>query len=123
MSNVRDPETDQKLPEPGGEFVQLAMLVEIDRLEEQSLLDVDICRALRNGIMARRELGISKYGTPLQTHNGRDALLECWDETIDLVTYLYQLEMEEGDATLLLNTAKGLLVRITRRRLNRGDVI
>ena len=39
---------------------------------------------------ARNELGKLRYGTPLQPHNGRDALLDAYQEALDLVVYLRQ---------------------------------
>ena len=39
---------------------------------------------------ARRRLGIERYGTPLQPHNGRDALTDAYQEALDLAVYLRQ---------------------------------
>jgi hypothetical protein len=39
---------------------------------------------------ARDELGRQRYGTPLQPHNGRDALLDAYQEALDLAVYLRQ---------------------------------
>jgi hypothetical protein len=38
--------------------------------------------------------GHKKYGTLLQTFNGRDALQDAWEESADLVFYLEQAMME-----------------------------
>lgn len=38
----------------------------------------------------RRALGIQRYGTALQPHNGRDALRDAYEEAIDLTMYLRQ---------------------------------
>lgn len=39
--------------------------------------------------MADRDMfGRSKYGTPLQPHNGRDALKDAYQEALDLAVYL-----------------------------------
>ena len=40
---------------------------------------------------ARRTEGIRRYGTPLQPHNGRDALVDAYQEALDLACYLRQL--------------------------------
>lgn len=45
-------------------------------------------------IVARREVGIERYGTPLQPHNGRDALRDAYEEALDLTCYLRQIIME-----------------------------
>ena len=39
-------------------------------------------------IQARVEMGMEKYGTKLQTFNGRDALWDAYQEAIDLAMYL-----------------------------------
>lgn len=39
---------------------------------------------------ARAEFGKKKYGTMLMTDNGRDALIDAYQEAIDLVMYLRQ---------------------------------
>jgi len=36
----------------------------------------------------RRELGIRRYGKPVHPHNGRDHLLDAYQEALDLVVYL-----------------------------------
>ena len=39
---------------------------------------------------ARDNVGRERYGTPLQPHNGRDALVDAYQEALDLVVYLRQ---------------------------------
>lgn len=39
-------------------------------------------------MQARHELGIKRYGTPLQPNNGRDMLRDAYDEVLDLAVYL-----------------------------------
>lgn len=39
---------------------------------------------------ARDHLGRSRYTTPLQAHNGRDALMDAYQEALDLAVYLRQ---------------------------------
>lgn len=43
----------------------------------------------------REEVGIKRYGTPLQTHNGRNSLMDAYQEALDLAMYLKQKLMEE----------------------------
>lgn len=45
-------------------------------------------------ITARREVGKVKYGTELRAHNGRDPLVDAYQEALDLVVYLKQALME-----------------------------
>lgn len=48
---------------------------------------------------ARKQLGISRYGVPLQAHNGRDALRDAYEEALDLACYLRQAiaERDSGE--------------------------
>jgi hypothetical protein len=38
----------------------------------------------------RDRVGRERYGTPLQANNGRDALVDAYQEALDLVVYLRQ---------------------------------
>lgn len=49
-------------------------------------------------IEARRQLGVQRYGTPLQAFNGRDPLQDALDEVLDLAHYLMQLKVERDSA-------------------------
>lgn len=48
----------------------------------------------------RDHVGRSRYGTPLQPFNGRDALQDAYEEALDLAVYLKQaiVEREKGRA-------------------------
>ena len=43
----------------------------------------------------RDAAGAAKYGTRLQPHNGRDALVDAYQEALDLAVYLRQRLYEE----------------------------
>jgi hypothetical protein len=118
MSEVRDPDTDRPLPKPGRDLVHEFV---VHNLNDEDHMDDHIREAMIRGIDARRELGTRKYGTPLMTFNGRDALTDAWEESIDLLAYITQMDMEDSDATSLLSEAKDIFMRLTNRRLNRGD--
>lgn len=53
----------------------------------------DLVAALRE----RSSFGERKYGTKLQTFNGRDAHLDALQELLDLFVYLHQAEMERAE--------------------------
>lgn len=36
----------------------------------------------------RHNIGVSRYGTPLQPNNGRDSLQDAYEEALDLAVYL-----------------------------------
>lgn len=45
--------------------------------------------------MAERDrVGRARYGTPLQPNNGRDALVDAYQEALDLAVYLRQAIFE-----------------------------
>lgn len=45
----------------------------------------------------RDHVGRQRYGTPLQAHNGRDALQDAYEEALDLAVYLRQaIEERKG---------------------------
>lgn len=67
---------DQPLPVGGQECVQDALI----RLIEE-----------------RKQLGIQRYGSPLMTHNGRDAGRDAVEEALDLTAYSMQVAMELRD--------------------------
>ena len=39
---------------------------------------------------ARDDVGLARYGTRLQPHNGRDVLRDAYEEALDLTVYLRQ---------------------------------
>ncbi len=45
----------------------------------------------------RDKVGRNRYGTPLQTNNGRDALVDAYQEALDLVVYLRQAIEERNE--------------------------
>lgn len=53
---------------------------------------------------ARKTLGIERYGTPLQAHNGRDALVDAYQEALDLCCYLRQAIEERPQQTATQQT-------------------
>ena len=53
--------------------------------------------SLRPYAEARRQLGIERYGTPLQAHNGRDVLTDALQEALDLMVYMQQAIIEQTD--------------------------
>jgi len=44
----------------------------------------------------RDRIGRERYGTPLQSHNGRDALVDLYQELLDACAYIRQV-IEERD--------------------------
>lgn len=55
----------------------------------------------------RKEFGLKKYGSLLQANNGRDALKDAYEESLDLCVYLKQF-IEEREAFVKALTESGL---------------
>jgi hypothetical protein len=55
-----------------------------------------IAPLVANDILQREQFGIKKYGQPLCTDSGRDALWDAYQEALDLCMYLRQrIEQEK----------------------------
>lgn len=50
-------------------------------------------------MQARDHVGRGRYGTPLQSHNGRDALVDAYQEILDAAVYMRQLIEEREHPT------------------------
>jgi len=50
----------------------------------------DVWKLVMGDMENRRQGGIKKYGTPLQADNGRDPLVDAYQEALDLTVYLRQ---------------------------------
>lgn len=50
----------------------------------------DIALLVNEDIQQRAEVGEKKYGERLRAHNGRNALLDAYQEALDLCMYLRQ---------------------------------
>ena len=62
--------------------MRLAGVNEMTRTQILPLVEADM--------RARIAKGTAEYGEPLTTHNGRDALLDAYEEALDLCMYLRQ---------------------------------
>lgn len=65
-----------------------------DQPEPESGGGTKILDLVLSDLQERAEMGKKKYGTYLEAHNGRDALIDAYQEALDLVMYLRQ-EIEE----------------------------
>lgn len=59
---------------------------------------IDIQSLVLEDVRARRELGIERYGTALQPHNGRDMLLDAYEEALDLAICLKGVIVERDSS-------------------------
>lgn len=51
---------------------------------------------VRLDLIHREQVGIATYGTPLYPYNGRMALLDAYEECLDMAVYLRQALYEMG---------------------------
>lgn len=76
-------------------------------------------RMVQDDLEARLQLGISRYGQPLQPFNGRNSLRDAYEEMLDLCVYLrnalYEQEHDANRANLGLATTRELLTEIEVR--------
>lgn len=69
-------------------------------------------------MVERKRIGIERYGTPLQTRNGRDMLVDAYQEVLDLAMYVRGEIAERSDPIIwLLDKAK----RWHQRGILNGD--
>lgn len=57
-----------------------------------------IGEAVCDDLEARLKFGLEKYGFPLETHNGRDALMDAYQESLDALNYTGQHRIETIEA-------------------------
>ena len=60
----------------------------------------------------RLEVGIRRYGQPLQPFNGRDAAQDAFEEVLDLSVYLAQVRYEMAEMRAVLNDAASSIAKI-----------
>jgi hypothetical protein len=59
--------------------------------------DGTIWPEIGNMLAIRRDLGLARYGQPLQAHNGRDAVRDLTEECLDAMAYARQVKVELGE--------------------------
>ena len=55
---------------------------------------------VRADLEERERIGVERYGTPLRLFNGRDALVDAYQEAMDLTVYLRQAIAERDHSSL-----------------------
>lgn len=64
----------------------------------------DLSLRVIEDIDARKRIGVARYGTLLRAFNGRDALMDAYQEALDLVIYQRQV-LEEQPANARVRAA------------------
>lgn len=71
----------------------------IDKIEDQPPPKAVAGPAIQDLVIAdmeeRKRLGIERYGQPVLPHNGRDALVDLYQELLDACMYIRQLIYEK----------------------------
>lgn len=107
-------------PKPGATPVAPSVLAGLEAVARQHVDYVEVWPWLKVRLENRIEEGRRKYGALLETMNGRDALVDAWQEAADLVQYLTQVELEANGpeaktrAIFLLADARALLLKLSR---------
>lgn len=62
---------------------------------------IDLINAVKDDLESRAEKGLETYGERLKPFNGRDALIDAYQEALDLCVYLRQAieERDSNDST------------------------
>jgi hypothetical protein len=73
---------------------------------------------------ARREFGINKYSQPLQFNDGRDSIIDLFQELLDAVVYAKKA-LKEGKLSKelylsILNTAINVYIYYHKEKVNEG---
>lgn len=93
MSHLRNRPGDQPLPTPAN-GPGMHDLVIADLREQAGTIWPSIIREME----ARRDVGLQRYGQPLQAGNGRDALRDLIEECLDGLVYARQVRVEATEA-------------------------
>lgn len=79
---------------------------------------------VQEDLQKRLELGISRYGQPLQPFNGRDALRDAYEEILDTAVYLKQMIVERDEQARqlqrLTKAAEAVFPRHTDASIEQG---
>lgn len=115
--------TPASQPQPAPTRERASAPVLPDVIHDAELLGSDqLSAAVRADLIERADAGVKKYGTPLMTHNGRDALWDFYQEMLDAIMYARQEEMEtpDLDSWALYEDAVRLAKRVRARIDARG---
>lgn len=115
----------QAAPKPGTENVFPVAIDGLHEFVDYAMPDLEFALGTTEAwLKTRYEEGLKKYGTPLQTFNGRDAVQDAWEEAADLTQYLEQamLELPAEERCVLFaiaDLAREALLRLTALRCHK----
>ena len=94
MSDLTSP---QPAPTVGREDVTEGILLIISSMIQNAGplgYVISVLERLSVDLKTRREHGITVYGGPLRTFNGRDAAIDAYQEALDCIVYSHQMFQE-----------------------------
>lgn len=102
---------DQVLPVPNNSMdIQTGVIMDLERRVADPA-----AAALIGFIERRRDVGIHRYGTALQAHNGRNVLRDLFEEVVDATLYAGQAVAEgRSDLEAAYEVLLGMAVDLTR---------
>ena len=68
-----------------------------DMVRDDALLLLGSARIAQD-VMYRKAVGVAKYGTPLQGFNGRNPVMDLYQELLDALNYMRQHMYEEVES-------------------------
>ncbi len=71
----------------------------------------------------RNALGIERYNTPLQPFNGRNALVDAYQESLDLAVYLRQRILEDELSRGESDDIKSYLMKLIKYLESRNTLV
>lgn len=131
VSDVRDPEHDQPAPVPNdGPSMHDLVIRDIASRDPRWDLGIGTARHLRDQVaadlQARRDFGLQKYKTLLQAGNGRDFLLDLYQEMQDASVYargrLAELDESSVEYLVLFEIYDNIVTDLVRVRRLRNAV-
>lgn len=111
---------ERPAPTGGGEEIWAHGLNMFDNYAFINRIEDPLKTEIRRSMLARRGLGLRRYGTVLKIHNGRNAAVDAYQEALDLYVYLNQLYREGEGSAEMLNAALVILVNLAREIKYRG---
>jgi hypothetical protein len=80
------------------------------------MIEQPVTQAVIADLKEREQVGIKRYGRTLGTFNGRSALLDAYEEVLDLAQYIKQVLMEDdalrADNEKLRRVLDGVLTEV-----------
>jgi hypothetical protein len=117
-SQLRQRPGDQQLPVPNdGPSMHDLVIADLGGWPES----MSARNAIRDLLAARKRLGLERYGSILQSHNGRDAKRDLSEELADAAVYARQLQEERGRRTRRGRGVRGVRARPVGAVLGRED--